>query len=83
MPMVKRVSHLPIIVDPSHASGHYSIVPAVAKAAIAAGADGILIEVHPRPKEALVDGPQALTPSDFDRLMQDLSAIARAIGRYI
>jgi len=83
VPMVKRVSHLPIIVDPSHASGHYSIVPAVAKAAIAAGADGILIEVHPRPKEALVDGPQALTPSDFDRLMQDLSAIARAIGRYI
>jgi 3-deoxy-7-phosphoheptulonate synthase len=83
VPVVKRVSHLPIIVDPSHASGHYSIVPAVARAAIAAGADGILIEVHPRPKEALVDGPQALTPSDFDRLMKDLSAIARAIGRYI
>jgi 3-deoxy-7-phosphoheptulonate synthase len=83
VPMVKKVSHLPIIVDPSHASGHYSIVPAVAKAAIAAGADGILIEVHPHPKEALVDGPQALTPSDFDRLMKDLSAIAQAIGRYI
>lgn len=83
VPMVKRVSHLPIIVDPSHASGHYSIVPAVAMAAIAAGADGILIEVHPHPKEALVDGPQALTPSDFDRLMKNLSAIAQAMGRYI
>ncbi len=83
VPMVKRVSHLPVIVDPSHASGHYSLVPAVARAAIAAGADGILIEVHPHPKEALVDGPQALTPSDFDRLMKDISAIARAIGRYI
>ena len=83
VPMVKKVSHLPVIVDPSHASGHYSLVPAVAKAAIAAGADGILIEVHPRPKEALVDGPQALTPSDFDRLMKDLSAIAQAVGRYI
>jgi len=81
--VVKRSSHLPIIVDPSHAAGHYSLVPAIAKAAVAAGADGLLIEVHPNPKEALVDGLQSLTPSDFARLMGELKAIAKAVGRYI
>lgn len=83
IPVVKKFSHLPLIVDPSHAAGHYSLVPAIAKAAIAAGADGLLIEVHPKPKEALVDGLQSLTPSDFTRLMKELKAIAQAIGRYI
>ena len=83
LPVVKRFSHLPVIVDPSHAAGHYSLVPAIAKAAVAAGADGLLIEVHPNPKEALVDGLQSLTPSDFARLMEELRQIAKSVGRYI
>ena len=83
IPVIKKFSHLPLIVDPSHAAGHYSLVPAIAKAAVAAGADGILIEVHPNPKEALVDGLQSLTISDFTRLMTELKAIAKSIGRYI
>jgi len=83
IPVVKRFSHLPVIVDPSHAAGHYLLVPAIAKAAVAAGADGLLIEVHPNPKEALVDGLQSLTPSDFARLMEELRAIAKSVGRYI
>ena len=83
IPVVKKFSHLPLIVDPSHAAGHYSLVPAIAKAAVAAGADGLLIEVHPDPKEALVDGLQSLTPSDFARLMRELKQIARSVGRYI
>lgn len=83
IPVIKKYSHLPIIVDPSHASGHYSLVPAVAKAAIAAGADGLLIEVHPNPKEALVDGLQSLTPENFSQLMKELRSVAESIGRYI
>ena len=83
IPVIKRFSHLPVIVDPSHAAGHYSLVPAIAKAAVAAGADGLLIEVHPNPKEALVDGLQSLTPSDFTRLMEELRSIAKSVGRYI
>ena len=81
IPVIKKASHLPVIVDPSHAAGHYSLVPAIAKAAVAAGADGLLIEVHPNPKEALVDGAQSLTPSDFARLMEELRQVARAVGR--
>jgi len=83
IPVVKKFSHLPLIVDPSHAAGHYSLVPAVAKAAVAAGADGLLIEVHPNPKEALVDGLQSLTLSDFARLMEELRLVAKSVGRYI
>jgi 3-deoxy-7-phosphoheptulonate synthase len=83
VPVVKKNSHLPIIVDPSHSSGHYSLVPAVAKAAVAAGADGVLIEVHPNPKEALVDGLQSLSTSDFTRLMEELRGVAKSVGRYI
>ena len=83
IPVIKRASHLPLIVDPSHAAGHYSLVPAIAKAAVAAGADGLLIEVHPNPKEALVDGLQSLTPSGFARLMEELRPIAKSVGRYI
>lgn len=83
IPVIKRFSHLPVIVDPSHAAGHYALVPAIAKAAIAAGADGLLIEVHPNPKEALVDGLQSLTPSDFARLMRDLKPLAESVGRFI
>jgi len=83
VPVLKKSSHLPVIVDPSHAAGHYSLVPAIAKAAVAAGADGLLIEVHPNPKEALVDGLQSLSISDFTRLMEELRAIAKSIGRHI
>jgi len=83
IPVIKRASHLPVIVDPSHAAGHYSLVPAIARAAVAAGADGLLIEVHPNPKEALMDGLQSLTPSDFARLMKELGPIAESVGRYI
>lgn len=83
IPVIKRFSHLPVIVDPSHAAGHFLLVPAIAKAAVAAGADGLLIEVHPNPKEALVDGLQSLTPSDFNRLMRELGPIAKSVGRYI
>jgi len=83
IPVIKKSSHLPVIVDPSHAAGHYSLVPAIAKAAVAAGADGLIIEVHPNPQEALVDGLQSLTPSDFYNLMEELRAIAKSVGRYI
>lgn len=83
IPVIKKASHLPVIVDPSHAAGHYSLVPAIAKAAVAAGADGLLIEVHPNPKEALVDGLQSLAPSDFARLMEELKLVAKSVGRYI
>ncbi len=83
IPVLKKSSHLPVIVDPSHAAGHYSLVPAIAKAAVAAGADGLLIEVHPNPKEALVDGLQSLSLSDFARLMEELRTIAKSVGRHI
>ena len=81
--VVKRFSHLPIIVDPSHAAGHYALVPTLARAAVAAGADGLLIEVHPDPTNALSDGLQSLTFSDFQRLMAELRALAEAMGRSI
>jgi len=83
IPVIKKFSHLPVIVDPSHAAGHFSLVPAMAKAAVAAGADGLLIEVHPNPKVALVDGAQSLTPSDFAHLMEELKPVAAAVGRSI
>ena len=83
VPVVEDISHLPIIIDPSHAAGYWKYVPALAKAGIAAGADGLLIEVHPDPKKAQKDGPQSLTFSDFSRLMRELKLIAQAIGREI
>jgi 3-deoxy-7-phosphoheptulonate synthase len=79
--VIKRNSHLPVIVDPSHAAGHYALVPTLARAAIAAGADGILVEVHPDPTKALSDGLQSLTFSDFDRLMGEMKALAAVMGR--
>ncbi len=81
VPMLKRHTHLPVIVDPSHGTGHWWMVPYLACAAVAAGADGLLIEVHRNPQEALSDGPQSLAPYRFDSLMQDVRAVARAIGR--
>jgi 3-deoxy-7-phosphoheptulonate synthase len=83
IPVIKKSSHLPVIVDPSHAAGHYSLVPAIAKAAVAAGADGLLIEVHPNPQDALVDGLQSLSISNFSALMKELRPIAESVGRYI
>ncbi len=83
IPGIKKSSHLPVVLDPSHAAGHYSLVPAIARAAIAAGADGLLLAVHPNPKEALVDGLQSLTPTAFTRLMAELKPIAEVVGRYI
>jgi 3-deoxy-7-phosphoheptulonate synthase len=83
VPMLKHLSHLPVIVDPSHGTGHRWMVPAMAKAAIAAGADGLIMEVHYRPEEALCDGQQSLSPDEFARLMVDLKKIAQAVGREI
>jgi 3-deoxy-7-phosphoheptulonate synthase len=81
--VIKHFSHLPLIVDPSHAAGHFAYVPSIARAAIAAGADGLLIEVHPNPEDALVDGLQSLNLTNFERLMKELRPIAQAVGRYI
>lgn len=83
VPVVKYLSHLPVIVDPSHAIGKWRFVEPMARAAIAAGADGLLVEVHPNPAEALCDGPQSLTPENFSSMMQKLEEIARATGRKI
>jgi len=81
VPVVKKLSHLPVIVDPSHGTGHWEFVPAMAKAAVASGADGLIIEVHPNPEEALSDGPQSLKPDKFARLVAELRMLAPAIGR--
>jgi 3-deoxy-7-phosphoheptulonate synthase len=81
IPVLKRETHLPVIVDPSHAGGKAWMVPALACAAVAAGADGLLVEVHPTPPEAWCDADQALAPSEFASLMQRLDAVARAVGR--
>jgi 3-deoxy-7-phosphoheptulonate synthase len=81
IPVLKRETHLPVIVDPSHAGGKAWMVPALSCAAVAAGADGLLIEVHPNPCEAWCDADQALTPAEFATLMTQLRAIARVIGR--
>ena len=79
----KKYTHLPIIVDPSHAAGHRDLVESLAKASIAAGADGLIIEVHPHPETALSDGPQSLTPDMFAKLMGNLQKVAEAVGRKI
>ncbi|MBI4513335.1 MAG: 3-deoxy-7-phosphoheptulonate synthase [Gemmatimonadetes bacterium] len=81
VPVLKSETHLPVIVDPSHAAGRRDIVPALAGAALAAGADGIMVEVHPRPEEALSDGEQSLTLSGFEGLMDRLRGLGEAVGR--
>ncbi len=78
---VKQLSHLPVLVDPSHACGHAWMVERMAMAAVAAGADGLLIEVHNDPKNALCDGPQSITPEDFARLMERLAPLAQCAGK--
>ncbi len=81
VPLLKQMTHLPVVVDPSHGVGKWDLVPAMAKAAIAAGADGLLIEVHHNPQEALSDGDQSLKPDAFFELMKELRPIAEVIGR--
>lgn len=81
VPVIKHLSHLPVFVDPSHGVGVREYIPAMAKAAIAAGADGLMLETHPNPAEALSDGPQALLPVQFEKLINDLRIIAKAVGR--
>jgi len=83
MVVAQLESHLPVIVDPSHAMGHRELVAPMARAAIAAGADGVMIDVHHDPGEALCDGPQALTPADLLELSKDLNALALALGRQL
>ncbi len=80
---LKQVTHLPVIVDPSHPAGDSSLVPPLAKAAVAAGADGLMVEVHPDPENAYVDGAQSLTPEGFEKLMAELRPIAQAVERDI
>lgn len=81
VPVVKELTHLPVIVDPSHGTGKWSLVAPMARAAVAAGADGVAVEVHPKPEEALSDGQQSLTPERFHRMMEEVAAIAAAVGR--
>jgi 3-deoxy-7-phosphoheptulonate synthase len=83
IPVVHSMSHLPIIADPSHGTGHRDMVIPMARAAVAAGADGLLVEVHPSPDQALSDGAQSLYPEQFDRMMRESRLIAEAIGRRI
>lgn len=83
VPMLKRLSHLPVIVDPSHGTGLRWMVPSMARAAIAVGADGLIMEVHYRPEEALCDGHQSLSLDEFSQLMSSLNKIAEAVGRNI
>lgn len=83
VPVLKQLTHLPVVVDPSHGVGKWDLVAPMAKAAVAAGADGILIEVHPNPEEAMSDGEQSLKPDAFRKLMDELRPIAAAVGREI
>ncbi len=83
VPVIKKLSHLPVIVDPSHATGNWEFVPSMACAAVASGCDGLLIEVHYNPEEALSDGIQSLKPDNFDELMKSLRKISRSVGRTI
>jgi 3-deoxy-7-phosphoheptulonate synthase len=78
---IKELSHLPIIVDPSHGTGRWQMVKPMARAAVAAGCDGLIIEVHPHPEQALSDGDQSLKPEKFAELMQDVKKIAEIMGR--
>jgi 3-deoxy-7-phosphoheptulonate synthase len=81
VPVVKKLTHLPVVVDPSHGTGHWEYVESMALAGVAAGADGLIIEVHPKPEEALSDGPQSLKPDRFAALMTRLRKVAQAVDR--
>ena len=81
VPVLQKLTHLPVIVDPSHGTGYSEYVTAMARAGIAAGADGLMVEVHPKPEEALSDGVQSLTPERFEELIRQLKPVAEAVGR--
>ncbi|MCC6749052.1 MAG: 3-deoxy-7-phosphoheptulonate synthase [Deltaproteobacteria bacterium] len=81
IPVLKHRTHLPVIADPSHATGQWQLVAAASRAAVAAGADGLIVEVHPAPERALSDGPQSLKPERFAELVREVRAVARAVGR--
>jgi 3-deoxy-7-phosphoheptulonate synthase len=83
IPVLKSLTHLPVILDPSHSTGQWQYVTAVARAAVAAGADGLIIEVHPNPEKALSDGGQSLKPEKFATLVRQIRGIAEAVGRYV
>src|SRR5205809_2799247 len=83
VPLLNELSHLPVVVDPSHATGRRSLVRPAAKAAVAVGADGLIIEVHPRPQEAWSDGPQSLTPLMFEEIMKELRPYIHLESRYL
>lgn len=82
VPVLRSLTHLPIMIDPSHGTGWSHLVPSMAKAAIAAGTDSLMIEVHPNPAKALSDGPQSLTPDQFDQLTEELSIVGKAMNRW-
>jgi 3-deoxy-7-phosphoheptulonate synthase len=81
IPVLKSLTHLPVILDPSHSTGNWQYVAAIARAAVAAGADGVIVEVHPHPDDALSDGAQSLTPEQFSKMVLQIKSIAEAIGR--
>ena len=81
VPIIKKKSHLPIIIDPSHATGDWDLVESMSLAAIAAGADGLIVEVHNNPEKALCDGPQSLRPERYEELLKQISKIAEVVGK--
>jgi 3-deoxy-7-phosphoheptulonate synthase len=83
IPVLKSLTHLPVLADPSHGTGKWELVAPVARAAVAAGADGIIVEVHPNPSKALSDGGQSLKPENFNKLVDEVRSIAQAIGRTV
>lgn len=83
VPLIKQLSHLPVIVDPSHGTGKWSLIAPMSMAAIAAGADGLIVEVHQNPEDAFSDGAQSLLPEKFNDMMKELQAVAKAVGREI
>jgi 3-deoxy-7-phosphoheptulonate synthase len=83
VPLIKQLSHLPVIVDPSHGTGKWDLVDPMAKAAVASGADGLIVEVHPNPEEAYSDGEESLVPYRFDAMMKELRLVAKAVNRGI
>lgn len=83
IPVLKSLTHLPVILDPSHSTGHWNYVTAIARAGIAAGADGLIVEVHPNPSNALSDGGQSLKPERFAEMVKEVHAIAQAVGRSV
>jgi 3-deoxy-7-phosphoheptulonate synthase len=83
IPLLKQLTHLPVMADPSHGTGKWDLVAPVARGAVAAGADGLIIEVHPNPAKALSDGGQSLKPEKFAQMVMDVRRVAEAVGRSV